>query len=548
MQKLLQDIDQSTLPDDLREDLTAKTGQYWAAFKIFLQQPTERSGTAADTVRDIAHEIETRVQTHYVPGLAQLYLSIRKDEKDYLLRGEEKYVAGVTKKLDAVRREVTASRLPDGDKAALVDSTRQYQEAFLALVAKDKELIDMTAKMRDAVHAMEPVIDEIVKGATTDMTNMTQEATAAANRNAHTALGISAAIFLLGILFAWLIGRLIATPVRTLQKILEAFADGNMTVATDIHQTDEIGLMAAALDRSASKLREVIGLVKRSSVEVANGSQQLSDAAQTFAQSATQQAAAIEETSAAMEQMTSSIQQNSDNAGTTEKISQLAAKDAVATGDAVSQAVLAMREIAQKISIIEEIARQTNLLALNAAIEAARAGEHGKGFAVVAAEVRKLAERSQMAAGEIGTLSASSVSVAEQAGGMLTKLLPDIEKTAGLIREISTSSREQNQGAGQINHSIQQMDQAIQRNAGTSEEMAATSEELSAQAEALENAVAFFNVGEDEGWPAAGRKVAPRQAVAVRPRQSPRPPVHRVALLEGKKPSSAASDSAFESF
>jgi methyl-accepting chemotaxis protein len=196
-----------------------------------------------------------------------------------------------------------------------------------------------------------------------------------------------------------------------------------------------------------------------------------------------------------MEEMVANIRQNAENAQQTEKIALKASDDATESGQAVSMTVSAMKEIAGKISIIEEIARQTNLLALNAAIEAARAGEHGKGFAVVASEVRKLAERSQSAAGEISNLSGSSVQIAEKAGELLTKLVPDIQKTADLVQEISSASAEQNNGAQQINRAIQQMDQVVQQNASAAEEMASTSEELASQSEHLQDIMRFFRVG-----------------------------------------------------
>ncbi|MEW6521939.1 MAG: methyl-accepting chemotaxis protein, partial [Thermodesulfobacteriota bacterium] len=220
-----------------------------------------------------------------------------------------------------------------------------------------------------------------------------------------------------------------------------------------------------------------------------------------------EQAAAAEEASSSMEQMSSNIRQNADNALQTEKIAVKSASDAQEGGKAVNQTVGAMKEIAGKISIIEEIARQTNLLALNAAIEAARAGEHGKGFAVVASEVRKLAERSQKAAAEISELSSASVEVAEKAGDMLSKMLPDIQKTAELVQEISAASKEQDTGAEQINKAIQQLDQVIQQNAGASEEMSSTAEELSAQAEQLQGIIAFFKVDGHGARPGAGNKV-----------------------------------------
>jgi methyl-accepting chemotaxis protein len=199
-----------------------------------------------------------------------------------------------------------------------------------------------------------------------------------------------------------------------------------------------------------------------------------------------------------MEQMTSNIKQNADNAQQTEKIAVKSSEDAKEGGKAVLETTVAMKEIAGKISIIEEIARQTNLLALNAAIEAARAGEHGKGFAVVASEVRKLAERSQTAAAEINKLSASSIEVAEKAGKMLAKIVPDIQKTAELVQEISAASNEQNSGAEQINNAMQQLNQVIQQNTSASEEMASTSEELSSQADVLKETIAFFKIQESD--------------------------------------------------
>jgi methyl-accepting chemotaxis protein len=224
--------------------------------------------------------------------------------------------------------------------------------------------------------------------------------------------------------------------------------------------------------------------------------------AQQLSQGASEQASAAEESTSAMEEMASSVAQNADNAKQTEKIASKAAEDAQASGSAVNETVAAMKEIAEKISIIEEIARKTDLLALNAAVEAARAGEHGKGFAVVASEVRKLAERSQGAAADISRLTATGVQVAEGAGELIERLVPDIRKTADLVREISAASAEQSTGAAQVNSAIQQLDQVIQQNASAAEEMAGTAEELSSQAEILQSTIAFFKI-ELDGAPSA---------------------------------------------
>ena len=286
-------------------------------------------------------------------------------------------------------------------------------------------------------------------------------------------------------------------------------SNGNLTVELkERSPQDELMQSLAAMVKN---LKEIVAQVVSAADNVASGSQQLSSGAESMSQGASEQAAAAEEASSSMEQMSSNIRQNADNALQTEKIAVKSASDAREGGSAVSETVKAMKEIAGKISIIEEIARQTNMLALNAAIEAARAGEHGKGFAVVASEVRKLAERSQEAAGEISELSVSSVGVAEKAGEMLGRMVPDIQKTAELVQEISASSKEQDTGAQQINKAIQQLDQVIQNNASATEQMAATAEELASQAEQLQSSISFFRI--DNGG--ASRAVAVRSSALV---------------------------------
>ncbi|MGR9165152.1 methyl-accepting chemotaxis protein [Rhizobium leguminosarum] len=280
--------------------------------------------------------------------------------------------------------------------------------------------------------------------------------------------------------------------LRSTAEIANQIANGDLTVSPKpLSEKDTLGI---ALEQMVERLRGVVSDAAAAAENVSAGSQELSSSSEQVSQGATEQAASAEEASASMEEMAANIKQNADNAAQTEKIARQSAKDAEASGDAVTRAVQAMRTIAEKIGIVQEIARQTDLLALNAAVEAARAGEHGKGFAVVASEVRKLAERSQSAAAEISSMSGDTVKAAQEAGDMLGRLVPDIRKTAELVSEISAACREQDVGASQINEAIQQLDKVTQQNAGASEQMSATSEELATQAEELQASIAFFKV------------------------------------------------------
>jgi methyl-accepting chemotaxis protein len=280
-----------------------------------------------------------------------------------------------------------------------------------------------------------------------------------------------------------------------LTHVAKEISSGNLAI--DIKERSAADEMMKAMVAMVKNLNEVMAEVKIAAANVGSASEALSSSADQISQGATEQAAAAEETSSSMEQMTSNIRQNSDNARQTEKIAAKSANDAEEGGKMVAETVTAMKDIAGKISIIQEIARQTNLLALNAAIEAARAGEHGKGFAVVASEIRKLAERSQQAAGEISKLSGSSVDIAERTGATLAAIIPSIRKTADLVMEINASSTEQDKGAAQISKAVLQLDQVIQQNASGAEELASTAEQLSSQADLLQGKIAFFKLKND---------------------------------------------------
>ena len=279
---------------------------------------------------------------------------------------------------------------------------------------------------------------------------------------------------------------------RYTTSVAQAIANGDLTVqVTRLSDQDAMGI---ALEQMLEKLREVVETASMAAQNVASGSQQLSSGSEQMSEGATEQASASEQASSSMEQMAANIRQSADNAAETEKLAVRSAVDAETSGGAVSKSVSAMKSIAEKISIVQEIARQTDLLALNAAIEAARAGEHGRGFAVVASEVRKLAERSQEASTEIVTLADNSLAVAEEAGRMLTKLVPDIRRTADLVQEISASAREQTIGTEQVNTAINQLDRVSQQNAASAEQISATSEELAAQADRLRAILGYFTV------------------------------------------------------
>jgi methyl-accepting chemotaxis protein len=305
-------------------------------------------------------------------------------------------------------------------------------------------------------------------------------------------IGILLLVVLYIILF--FIVRSIIAPIKQTIAFAEKLSEGNLNATIDIKRNDEVGQLAFALRRMAEKLRKVVENIISSANQIANASKQISSSSQQIAQGANESASSTEQVSSSMEEMVSNINQNADNAKQTEVIALRASTDITEGSKAVITTVEAMKQIADKISIVGAIAEKTDLLAINAAIEAARAGEHGKGFAVVANEVRKLSERSQIAAKEIDELSKSSVKIAEDSGAILLKIVPDIQKTATLVQEIAAASMEQNSGSYQINNAISQLSQVTQVNATASEEMSSSADELLAQAENLRDLVSFFTL------------------------------------------------------
>jgi methyl-accepting chemotaxis protein len=305
--------------------------------------------------------------------------------------------------------------------------------------------------------------------------------------------GLLLTVALLGLL-TFVLRRVVLGPVRQAVAAADALAEGDLTVRLQAERDDEIGRLINAMAHMVRRLADIIGQVRGAADNLSAASEQVSATAQSLSQSSSQQAASVEEITATLVQSTASVTNNTENAHSTDRMASQAATQAEAGGRAVGDSVQAMRAIAGKVGIIDDIAYQTNLLALNAAIEAARAGEYGKGFAVVAAEVRKLAERSQVAAAEIGTVAESTVRQAEQAGKLLEEIVPAIGRTSSLVREIAAASEEQSHGIAQINQAMGHLNQATQHNASASEELAATAEEMGGQAESLQQLMHFFKV------------------------------------------------------
>lgn len=465
-------------------------------------------------------------------------------------------IADLDKLIDTAAANSTAQSKQDW--AELASTWREYKGANkqvrdFALVNNNVEAARLTlTTSRDLMKRMSKTIDILVERSNVRMEEA-RVATEQSYEQARTLLITAAVVaFLVAIGGAVWIGRIVALGLKRVGVALDAVAAGDLdseiivTSNDEVHDlVEKVNSMTVALRKSAAladniaqgdltvdhtplsdrdklghslvsmveRLRTVVGDAAGAASNVASGSQQLSASSEQVSQGATEQAAAAEEASASMEQMAANIKQNADNAAQTEKIARQSSKDAEASGVAVERAVGAMRTIAEKIGIVQEIARQTDLLALNAAVEAARAGEHGRGFAVVASEVRKLAERSQIAAAEISAVSGDTVQAAAHAGEMLTKLVPDIRRTAELVSEISAACREQDIGASQINQALQQLDQVTQQNASASEQITSTSDELASQAEELQHSISFFQVN-NGGQPAGRRPSANRAASA----------------------------------
>ncbi len=446
-------------------------------------------------LRHAVHSAEKDIKEAGNYELLSGMLTLRRNEKDFMLRKDLKYLKKLNKNLVNLQLKVSASGL--ANSSVIKNHLQAYGKIFEKLVNKSSEL---------GLNSKQGILGEmrgIVNKTEDNLNNISKHIHVIIQKKEDAEFMFSLIVVSLIVVFlmigAYFLSRKIIIPINTIRNAVDDLrdGDGDLTYRLPDLGKDEIGQTAKSLNGFMEKIQNVLIEVNAGSEQLAIASQQISETAQSLSSTASEQAASIEETSASLEQMGASIQQNAENSKTTDSIATSTSSQAVEGGEAVKETVSAMSSIASKIGLIEDIAYKTNLLALNAAIEAARAGEHGKGFAVVADEVRKLAERSQSSAQEISDLASNSVKVAERAGGLINEIVPNIQQTADLVQEISAASEEQAAGVEQVNSAVEQLDKAAQISASSSEELAATSEEMAAQVKELRHTIGFFKLGDD---------------------------------------------------
>jgi methyl-accepting chemotaxis protein len=472
---------------------------YWGVARVsgvtreMLEKDYERSATASD--------------------LEQTVLLLRRYEKDFFLNignaeAEEKYSkewAAEFRRLHEGLDRLGKLVVEEEDRRAIETMNREaaaYEGGFARVqaairsgdVKTPQEANKAIGAVKDQIRSMGDVSDKLHDKHIGRMHEQGKVIDGAQDSVRNSMVLILVFGVVLGILVSLYITRSITGPIGIVVGVVEKMAAGDLREVPVVDRSDETGRLLAAVKGMVEKLGEVIGEVRGGAEALTAAASQVSATSQTLSSGTGEQAASVEETTSSLEEMSASITQNAENSRQTEQMANEGARNADESGKAVGETVGAMKSIAEKISIIEEIAYQTNLLALNAAIEAARAGEHGRGFAVVATEVRKLAERAQKAAKEIGELAGSSVKVAERSGVLISDLVPAIRKTADLVQEVAAASQEQSAGVGQVSKAMASVDQVTQRNASAAEELSSTAEEMASQAESLLQVIAFFQV------------------------------------------------------
>lgn len=489
---------------------------------------------------DKVFEAANYATVNSVPSLIDLDLArkhilrLRLQLNKHVLNTDPKAMAEIETKIeehkkglnDAIQNYVEHNITDEKDKEIIMRAkaaAEQYEAAYPAIIELSRA--NKNEQARDALDKVSPVSEKVSDAINEDFEynvalakKGAEDAQATKSKATTLAMIVSALVIIITAFLGWfitngLLKQLGGEPDYA-ADLVNKIAAGDLTVRVVVKPQDHSSMLYA-ISGMANKLAGIIGEVRGAAEALSSASEEVSATAQSISQATSEQAASVEETSASIEEMSASINQNTENSKVTDGMATKASGEAMQGGDAVKQTVAAMKSIAGKIGIIDDIAYQTNLLALNAAIEAARAGEHGKGFAVVAAEVRKLAERSQVAAQEIGELASGSVDKAEIAGKLLDEMVPSIKKTSDLVQEISAASEEQSSGVGQISSAMNQLNQITQQNASASEELAATAEEMSGQAEQLQDLMGFFVIDGGVGAkPASASKSKPAKTSA----------------------------------
>ncbi len=455
-------------------------------------------------------DLNTQIETGYFPAselyrdLAETLVSVQRGLQGAaaardadLLEETRELKDHFLARLETARSNPTLAREEIDDLHQRFETYYELATATTLRMISEEAGLDIAGAVESMTESLVAIQDQLATSTARGKSNMEQafQTVAKSQRRAVQAvIGISVLCFVFLIVLSSLVSRSLTGPLRRAVDLADRLADGDLTASIEVETTDEIGQLQGAMQRMVERLSRTLGEALSGVTTLSSASTQVSSTAQSVSRGTSEQAASVEETTSSLEEITASITQNASNSRKMETMAVLGAAEAEESGRTVGETMQAMESIAEKITIIEEIAYQTNLLALNAAIEAARAGEHGRGFAVVATEVRKLAERSQGAAKEIGSLATSSVQVAESSTRALAELVPAIRNTAELVQEVTAASDEQASGVAQINRAIARVDQVTQQNASAAEQLSGTAEQLADQARILEQRMSFFKI------------------------------------------------------